>query len=351
MRVVLIRTWLLLLGLGAARVATGQKLYQVQSFSPQYTAKVWVAQPGEVFSPGWVAVYDKATGRQLLKVRSEELAVEVKQGRVKSNVHELPYGEQSVLIYEDFNFDGLKDLAIEDGQNSCYHGPSFVIYLATASGFARSEGFTALAQEYCGMFSIDRARRRLSTMTKDGCCWHQFSEYVVRNNRPQPVSIIEEDARNLPYLQVSTQKWNGKSMVTTEKTTFDLMEDRAKVVFEFKLAATGKKVVLFSSDEALGYALLKPSGDEVEFSYPPIVDGTGNEKFTLSTAEPAQRLTFANGSTTYRIFETGGGTGPATVGVEVVVDGRKFDLVGDPATRKGSLREAARLGLSNLTLE
>ena len=107
--------------------------------------------------------------------------------------------------------------------------------------------------------------------------------------------------------------------------------------------------MLFSSDEALGYTLLKPGGNEVEFSYPPIFNGTGTEKFTLSPAEPVQSLSFGNGRATYRIYETSDGATPARVGVEVVVNGQKTDLVGDPATRKGSLRQAARLGLSNLT--
>ena len=351
MNIAVVRTCLLLLGLGASVAATGQKLYQVQSFSPKYTAKVWVAQPTEVFSPGWVAVYDKATGKQLLKVSSEELAVEAQHGQAKSNVHELPYGEQSVLIYEDFNFDGVKDLAIEDGQNSCYHGPSFRVYLAAAHGFALSPSFTELAQDYCGMFSIDRARRRLRTMTKSGCCWHQFSEYVVRNNRPQPVSIAEEDAAHMPYMRITTQAWNGKSMVKKAQTNLDLTEEGLKIVLEFKLASNGKKVVLFSYGDVLNYALLKPGSDEVEFSYPPTLNGTGNEKFALDPGAPGPALTFGNGSATYRIYETSDGAGPGKVGVEVVVKGKKIDLVGDPATRKGSLRQAGGLGLSNLTLD
>jgi hypothetical protein len=31
---------------------------------------------------------------------------------------------KSLIMYEDFNFDGKKDLAICDGQNSSYHLPS-----------------------------------------------------------------------------------------------------------------------------------------------------------------------------------------------------------------------------------
>ncbi|GAO96405.1 hypothetical protein PSA5_26825 [Pseudomonas syringae pv. actinidiae] len=49
----------------------------------------------------------------MIRVQSDELVLgtDPKTGEVKTNVHELPYGEQSVLIYQDFNFDGIKDLA------------------------------------------------------------------------------------------------------------------------------------------------------------------------------------------------------------------------------------------------
>lgn len=49
-------------------------------------------------------------------------------------------------MYEDFNFDGNKDFAIMDGQNSCYHGPSYRIYLAADKGFSFNEAFTRLAR-------------------------------------------------------------------------------------------------------------------------------------------------------------------------------------------------------------
>lgn len=59
------------------------------------------------------------------------------------------------MIYEDFNFDGKNDFAIMDGRFSCYGGPSFQVYLATANGFRHSPEFTRLAQEYCGMFEVN----------------------------------------------------------------------------------------------------------------------------------------------------------------------------------------------------
>ncbi len=78
-----------------------------------------------MFRPGVINVYDKASGAALIRVQSDELVLgtDPKTGKVKTNVHELPYGEQSVLIYQDFNFDGIKDLALMDGKTAAITAP------------------------------------------------------------------------------------------------------------------------------------------------------------------------------------------------------------------------------------
>lgn len=113
------------------------------------------------------------------------------EGKIETNILELPYGKQSIIIFEDFNFDGIKDLAIMNGQYSCYHGPSFVVYLEIDSKLEFSSEFTQLAQEYCGIFQVDYETKTIHTMTKSGCCWHQFSEFKIKNNKPIPIKIIE----------------------------------------------------------------------------------------------------------------------------------------------------------------
>lgn len=330
--------------------ALSQRLYSVRNFSPNYYGKVWLAKPNEVFSPGWVAVYEKASNKLLLKVSSDELAAEPAGDQVKAGVHELPYGEQSVLQYEDFNFDGVKDFAIEDGQNSCYHGPSFRIYLAQGHSFVFSKAFTELAQEYCGLFGVDKVHQRLSTSTKDGCCWHQFNEYVVRGNVPKVIKTVEEEARQLPYIETKTEVWNGKTMVHTTTTSLDLSTGDAKPVLSFKLMGSGKEVVVFSSEGVLNYALLKPTTRAVEFSYPTLYALTEDAKssFTLQVNGPLRTLEFKNGSVLYRIYEKPAGSNPASIGIEVITKEKTVELTGNVASQKGSLAQLSALKLSNV---
>ncbi len=108
----------------------------------------------------------------------------------------LLYDEQSVMTFDDFNFDGLEDVAICDGNNGAYGMPSYQVYLySKAEGrFTNNAAFTKLGQEYLGMFEVDPKRKRLSTLTKSGCCWHQAAEYIVVNNVPKMVLEITDDA-------------------------------------------------------------------------------------------------------------------------------------------------------------
>ena len=164
----------------------GQVTYDVENFSDDYSGKIYFSDTTEVFSKGWIAIFDKKTTKQIIFEASEELSFDAQAhgNKIIVNIQQLPYGEQSHILYNDFNFDGLKDFAIMDGQNSCYHGPSYKIYLASSEGVKLNDNFTELAQGYCGMFEVDTTTKTIHTMLKSGCCWHQFSEFKVINNIP-----------------------------------------------------------------------------------------------------------------------------------------------------------------------
>ena len=323
--------------------AFGQKTFDVQNFSEDYYGKVYLEQPAEVFSKGWVAIYQKKNNKQLIKIDSDELAGDTENGKIKANVKELPYGEQSIIIYQDFNFDGIKDFAIMDGQNSCYHGPSFQIYLAgkIKGKFTQSPAFTNLAQDYCGMFDVDQKAKMLSTMTKSGCCWHQYSEYIVVNNRPKAVKIVEDDAMNFPFSTLSTQIWNGKRMVETLKRTVDFDNEALKKLFSFK-TENGGEVILFSYDSSLHYAFINKSGN-VDFAYPK--DSAQEEpSFTLDSKENPTTLSFTNKNAVYKIYEST----DHKIGVQVNVNGKLTDIAGDVKTSKGNLRQIVGANLENV---
>lgn len=324
----------------------GQKTFDVQDFSEDYYGKVYLEQPAEVFSKGWVAIYQKKTNKQLIKINSEELIGDTEEGKIKANVKELPYGEQSVIIYQDFNFDGVKDFAIMDGQNGCYHTPSFQIYLAgkVKDQFVLSNSFTKLAQENCGMFEADETTKTLSTMTKDGCCWHQSSEYIVVNNVPKVIKIVEDDAMKFPFITLSTQTWDGKRMVKTSERTVDFEDENLKKLFSFK-TDNGGEAVLFSYETMLYYAFINKSG-KVDFAFP--TDSDQEEpKFTIDSKENPTTLSFANKNAVYRIYEKTN----EKVGVQVNVNGKFSNIAGDVKSSKGNLRQIVGANLENINFK
>ncbi len=319
----------------------GQTVFKVDHFSKDYYGKIFISDTSEVFSKGWVAIYNAQTNKQLIKVDAEELALSLHNGEAKANIKSLPYGEQSLIMYEDYNFDGKKDFAICDGQNSCYHGPSFRIYLATGQGFRFNEAFTQLAQENCGMFSVDDKEKKLYTMTKDGCCWHQFSEYIVVNNAPKEISIVTEEAR-APFYTSTVEKWNGKRMVSSSTQSIDLSEEGVDVILSFKVPQNGKQVVLFNfNDRMLYYAVLK-SKDEVEFSYP-VEAVYQSHDFTFENKPGDMAVVFKNETAVYRVYEQAGKTGVITK-----VGGKTYHWQGDTKTQKGSLKKLTKVKLDNV---
>ncbi|WP_410454557.1 XAC2610-related protein, partial [Pseudomonas viridiflava] len=116
-----------------------------------------------------------------------------------------------------------------------------------ANGFKHSDSFTQLAKSNCGMFGVDEKKREISTMTKSGCCWHQMATYSIRNGEPflETETVIDHTGGSgLPTETVGVNK-NGK-MVRSTSLVWD-EDDQREILLSFKLAPSGKRVVLFRS--------------------------------------------------------------------------------------------------------
>jgi len=334
---------LLLLACGSA-FAQHSISFKIDGFSNKYYGLVQVRDTADVFKAGTVKVFDRATKKELMHTTSDELTFDLHEGQMKANIMEAPYGEQSLIIYEDFNFDGVKDFALMDGQNSCYHGPSFQIWLAQGVGFKHSDAFTRLAQEYCGMFVVNQKDKVLETMTKSGCCWHQFSRFKVENGQLKTLSVEESSLSNTePFFEeVSQQTWvNGK-----EEQTLKQYISEADTLFSFTLAKNGKQVVLFQAaqGEFLFYALCQKDGS-IEFSYPEVIyDEKTQENVGGAMTLSNGKLAFKNDDAAYEIYDEGNGK----IGVRVVSDGKNYVFEGVAGSVKGDLDHLKGLDKKNL---
>lgn len=326
----------------------GQIHYEINGFSEKYHAVLTVEKGYEddIFKKGNITVLETKTNKEIISIDADELTFDLdKNGNVKTNVLALPYGEQSIIIAQDFNFDGVKDLAIMDGQYSCYHGPSYLVYLDLANTLEFSLGFTQLAQEYCGMFRVDYETKHIYTMTKSGCCWHQYSTFKVENNTPIPVFIEEVDMMDFPFHTLKTIEWEGDKQIERIEKTIDLEQDDITEILSFNLVKSNKKVIVFSiNNQLLTYALLRPD-ETVEFSYP-VEAVYENPDFTINQA--GNKLTFSNENAIYEIYQHSLKTKINQIGILVKVNGKSYNLKGDLQSVKGNLNAIKDVGCHNL---
>lgn len=130
-------------------------------------------------------------------------------------------------------------------------------------------------------------------MSKSGCCSHEYSDFIVRDNKPVAVKIVNESLSmtGVTWDYVENNLVNGKM---TEKIyrIFDAEKQQENVIyFEF---GNGKKMRLLNQYENLIY-IFTDKDDIVEMDY--------NNSFYYSKDEVA--VWFTKGNTKYRITPAG----------------------------------------------
>lgn len=253
----------LLLFLSLNLQAQQQDDIHLVDFSDKYTGVVSVIHDGEEETNCTVTLYDKK-GTKIFSEPAFLSEYDLDEGnRARTNVKELPYGEQSILIFEDFNFDGHEDIALRTGFFSCYGGPSYAIYLAKGTGFVYSESFSELGQNYCGMFQVDTDKKQLHTMTKSGCCWHEFATYEVHNDTVVPVEVIEEHYSGMFVDYTVSKRENGK-MKDSFYQVFETGDKKPEFMLELD---NGKKMYLTTGMNDDLYYVFTDRDHKVELAY------------------------------------------------------------------------------------
>ena len=203
-----------------ARLVT-TKIYTIEDFSEYYYGKVTVLDAGEFYAPGKAEIYRKKNDRKLISVKSSTITTGLFSIIPDSN-NKIKYEDQDVIVYDDFNFDGIKDFAFLDGDYNKYCTPSYTVYLILNRKIVYSKKFTIIARYNLGMFDVDRARKIISVYNKSGCCYNAYKEYKVFNNTPVLVLKEEEETKD-NYLFKTTKKLlkNGKwSKKTTKEKAY-----------------------------------------------------------------------------------------------------------------------------------
>lgn len=183
---------------GAANIFAGQT-FLLKDASKNYDVKINIAKCEEDTCQGkaTVTIHKKNQPQILQTINLPEMFLELGENKKPTaNLIEL-YGENnSGVVFDDYNFDGTDDLALRNGNNGAYGGPSYdVLLFSKATGkFVKNSALTKLASENLGLFTVNKSRKTLETFNKSGCCWHETVRYSVVNNRPAKVYVLTEDA-------------------------------------------------------------------------------------------------------------------------------------------------------------
>lgn len=221
---------LLLLPSAAARA---QETFRARNVSARYDAAVEVtgcggagqdSVGGECSGPGTVSLYRKGSRRPFQVLRLPNLWLEretVAHGPVAGAPPRALYAEEYGLVFDDFNFDGREDLAVCNGRDSGYGGPSYTVFLfePKSGRFVGNSRLSSLAEgPYLGLFFPDPKKKTLTAYSKSGCCYHETATFKVVGNRPVLVEQVIEDATRTDdagegFVMVTTRKRVGRRWV------------------------------------------------------------------------------------------------------------------------------------------
>lgn len=213
----------------ASTAIFAQKTFLLKEASKSFDVKIEIAACEEDICEGASVFYLSRKSQkkpfQAIKMANSYLELGENQ-KPTANLIELYGMNNSGVIFEDFNFDGLEDLAVRNGNDGAYNGPSYDVFLFSKAKdqFIKNAALTELASSNLGMFTVDAKNKMLETFTKSGCCWHQTTRYKVVNNRPKKVYVFTEDAmgggENMKLITETLQP-NGKWKKRTKTVKMD----------------------------------------------------------------------------------------------------------------------------------
>jgi len=201
---------LLLVPFAHASFAQGEEQeFRIERASRKYDLAVRVEEcggseqnddPDTCGGPARVSFYRKGakTPFQILRLPNVEIHRETLAHNPQTSATPRGlYAEEYGFVFDDFNFDGAEDVAVCNGRNSGYNGPSYSVFLFDAKSrkFVENRRLSGLAEgAYLGLFFPDRKRKQLVAFSKSGCCYHETEKYKVVNGRPVLVEKITEQA-------------------------------------------------------------------------------------------------------------------------------------------------------------
>ncbi|WKN43569.1 XAC2610-related protein [Tunicatimonas pelagia] len=301
------------------------QIYIVSDLSERFDFEIEIdLSSHEYFHEGKIRVFLKKRNKLLLEVSAEAFAFD-KSKYTNSNI-QISGTEQEVIVYRDFNFDGHKDLALQQYYSS--KGPAYTIYLYNGTDFVKNAVFTEIILRSQGNYELLPNEKEILITGSGGCCYHIFSTYKIIDGYPfENHTIISE--QDMPFNTETQRKWTSEGMVETVTKTANLDQEGIYPILSFKLKNKDKTVVLYNINNRMLYYVLLKNDNEVEFSLP--IEAVYKQKDFVVTSN-FQSINFRNEAANYIIYEY-----ENDIGIIVKIHGKEYNLKGNFETKEGSL--------------
>ncbi len=118
----------------------------------------------------------------------------------------------------DYNFDNINDLYFYNGNNGGYGTPTYCYYIydKKLNKFIYNQQLEYLAA--CMGMKVDKAKKRIISYAKSGCCWHKQEAYVAKGDTFILMKRLVNDEFNYPKSIILERFFpNGK---TNKKTYY-----------------------------------------------------------------------------------------------------------------------------------
>lgn len=309
-----------------------------------YRAKVEIKEckHDNCSSQAVISIFDQNDKRIIHSRTEKEISGLFYDEMIKVNSQQISYEDQGLIVYEDFNFDGIKDLAIADGNYSCNDSMAFAVFINQNGKFIHSKEFSALTTNYCGIFQADAISQRIYTSRKNGCCHYQFSEFGIENNLPKQLKISERSpGKEGYYIEWVTKEWkNEKWLERSYKTLLDEESRKDIEIFSFKLDDKTKDVYLIGNPKGiLTFQFTNKDG---------IIQLYKDSDFIFQTNETESTLSFNIDNTEYIIYQA---LDLNESGLRFISNGKKFFSRSKPGTLHGRLDRITKNEYTNVIIK
>ncbi|MDR3706605.1 MAG: hypothetical protein P4L28_11960 [Paludibacteraceae bacterium] len=300
----------------------------IDGFSDDYCVKIITKDTSATnfLKDGFVIYRKKGTGIGLIyncKYPADDLSK-------YQNVKTISYDKQKYVIYEDFDFDGFKDIAVADYASKDENGIPYIIC------FCRKDEFVAGMEStyYTGkIFKFDNKTKTIEMWNKPD--YDNAQVEILGGNFIKKIRSYNTSSNNIYTVNETTTYTDEYANLKTKTKTVKrfALNKNSQIILSFNIAKNGKKLVLYTlADSSLHYAFINKE-DEVELYYPnedTNMDYPNGEcLFKSSQSDPFQ-VTFHNKDADYTIWDE-----PGKLGVEIAVKGKTYFLEGDVQSKIG----------------